>query len=158
MAEGKYRFDAGKAYKLICDTLDEVDFRYHKDDEQLSVTINDESDGLPIQIRMWINEKTQMVSVISRLPFTIAEDKRVEFALAVCYVNSEFTNGCFDYEASVGTIAFRMSNPLRECELTSEIVRYMMLLPYKAVENYGDKFLMFNKGLISLEQLLDFED
>ena len=149
---------AMSVYETICRALESEDWKYTRDDEKLVINCKARGEDLPLDLYFIVNPGAQVVSLISPMPFKIAEDKRVDLALAVCMVNDNLVNGCFDYNIANGNINFRMVSSFCESILSEKLFLYMLLVSAHTVDDYNDKFLMISKGMMSLEQLAEWEN
>ena len=93
------------------------------------------------------------------------EDKRVEFALAVCAANYTLIDGSFDYNIRNGKILFRMTSSYRGgifsenlIFITKDMFKYMIAVAISTVEKYNDKFLMIAKGRMTIQQFIEQEN
>ena len=66
-------------------------------------------------------------------------------------------NGSFDYDLNDGEIRFRLVTSFRESTLSEELFMYMVLVTAKTVDDYNDKFLMVSKGMMSIQQFIEWE-
>ena len=96
--------------------------------------------------------------MLSKLPFVIQEDKRIDVALAVSMVNNQLVDGSFDYDITSGKLLYRMTNSFIESKLSKEVFDYMLFVAFHTIDEYNDKFLMLAKGYISVEQFLSAND
>lgn len=158
MVDEKAMKHAQAVYETVCKTLDNRDWRYKRHDEDLTVTCGARGEDLPMDLVIMVNPRAQVVSVISPMPFKIAEDKRVDGALAVCIANYGLVNGTFDYDLSDGEIRFRIVSSFRESILSEELINYMVILAASTVDDYNDKFLMVSKGIMTVQQFIEDEN
>ena len=148
---------ASSMYKKLCESMDVLDWEYTKKDEDLQIECSARGEDLPIDLVININPELQMLSLFSRLPFTVSEDKRLDFAVVTSIVNNTMVDGCFDYDISDGNIFFRMTNSFLDAELGFETIRYLIFCACATIDKYNDKFLMIAKGMLSLEQFMESE-
>ncbi len=148
---------ANKTYESLCKALDDDNWKYDKDEENLSISLTAQGDDLPISVRVSIDVKRQLIVLLSEFPFKIAEDKRYDAAVAITVVNNRLINGSFDYDITDGTIFFRMTNCFEDCEVGLPVFTYMLMCACRSVDDYNDKFLMISKGILTLEQFISQE-
>ena len=110
-----------------------------------------------MDIKITVSAGRQMVLLLSQMPFVIAEDKRLELAIAVSIVNNRLVDGCFDYNVKTGYMVFRMTNSFLESTLGKEVFSYMLFCSCQTIDEYNDKFLMLAKEMLSLEQFIGNE-
>lgn len=154
MAELKNMEQAKVAFATLCQTLDNHEWHYKKNEEKLSIECGARGDDLPIEITVTVDADRMLVMLISHIPFVIQEDKRLDVAIAVSAINNVLVDGCFDYDIASGHMFFRMTNSFLESKISEEVFSYMIFCSCQTIDEYNDKFLMLAKGLISIEQLL----
>ncbi|MBQ9227904.1 MAG: YbjN domain-containing protein [Eubacterium sp.] len=139
----------------ICALLDSFDWHYERNDEKEFVRYKMESDDLPVEIFITINENNNVLRLLSFFPFKVPEDKRVEMALAICHINSTYINGYFDFDVKTGEITFRMNNFVGDGELGAGALRYMMRIANSMIDDLNDKLFALSKGYITLDQFTE---
>lgn len=157
MDEAKALKQAQSVYETICKTLDNRQWKYQRHDEDLVISCGARGEDLPMDILLIVNPKAQVVSLISPMPFKIAEDKRVDGALAVCVANHGLINGSFDYNLADGQIRFRLVSSYRESILSEELFNYMIMVSAGTIDQYNDRFLMIAKGAMTIQQFIEAE-
>ena len=158
MEDEKALKNAQKVYETICTAMEARDWHFQRHDDELTITCGARGEDLPMDIIFRVNPKAQVVTLFSPMPFKIAEDKRVDAALAVCVANYGLINGTFDYDLSDGEIRFRIVSSFRESILGEELFNYMLLVSASTVDDYNDKFLMVSKGMMSIQQFIEWEN
>lgn len=156
MANDKELFQAKYAYTTLCDTLDAMKWKYERNDDNLSINCGATGDDLPIDIRVTVDPDKQLCTLLSQLPFKVAEEDRVLGAVAVCAANYNMVDGSFDYNINSGSIIFRMTSSIRESLIGKELFEYMIIVSCRTVDNYNDKFLMLFKKAMSLEDFIKY--
>lgn len=146
-----------KTFETICAMLDAREWKYDRDDENMRIICRVTGEDLPVDVVFLVQEKQQVVTLLSPLPFKMAEEKRVDGALAVAVANYGLINGTFDYDLRDGEIRFRMVSSFLESDLNAELFAYMLICSVSTVDDYNDKFMMLNKGLMTLEQFIEAE-
>lgn len=149
---------AQSVYETVCRALDNRQWKYQRHDEDLTVTCGARGEDLPMDLVIRVHSRAQVVSVISPLPFRIAEDKRAEGAMTVAIANYGFINGTFDYDIRDGEIRFRIVSSYRESILGEELINYMVTIAAGTVDEYNDKFLMVSKGMLDVQQFAEWEE
>lgn len=144
-------------YETICTMFDAKGYHYERHDEDHVITCTVRGDDLPMDILFFVRDERQIVQLISPMPFTVPEDKRVDAALAVAVANYRLVDGSFDYDLSSGRISFRLTASYIESILGKELFEYMLMVSAATIDEYNDKLLMLVKGMVSLEQFIDAE-
>ncbi len=153
MAEEKME-RAQRVFETLCAALDSNNWRYKKNEEKLSIECGFQGDDLPMEYTIRVDADRQLVLLLSHLPFRIAEDKRLDVAIAVSVVNNLLVDGSFDYNIKDGHMVFRMTNSFIDSEMSSELFTVMLLISNHTVDEYNDQFLMIGKGLVSVEDFI----
>ena len=146
---------AKQVYEAIISMLDKRNWSYDRHDEDLVISSGVKGDDLPINFILAVNAKNQVVSFLSRLPFTMSEEKMVDGAIACCIANNRLVDGSFDYDVTNGNITFRLTTCYRDSDISESVFEYMIMVASMTVDNYNDKFLMISKGMMSVDQLLN---
>ena len=142
----------------VCKMLDNMKWNYKVHDEELRISLGVNGDDLPMDIHILVRQKQEVVTLLSFMPYRIPEDKRVEIAMAICYINNRLINGCFDMDLANGSVSFRMVSSYRESILSEDLFHYMLNVSVATVDEYNDKLLMISKGMMTLEQLAKDEE
>lgn len=145
---------AKKAFETFCAMLDEREWHYQKDEEKLTVDAVARGDDLPINLRVVVDPKCQLVLLYSPLDFTIPEEQIAETAIVLCIINDNLIDGNFDIDITTGRLCYRMSMSYRESLLSAEAYAYFIAYAIEVVDAYNDKLLMAAKGMLSPEELL----
>ena len=158
MAEEKM-ISALRVYQTICDVLDNRDWHYDKDEEELLVHFQVSGDDVPIRIILVVDAKRSTVRLLSPMPFKMSEGKRVEGALACCIASYGLVDGNFDYNLVDGSINFRMCvSFIGDSEIGTGLIEYLIDCACVTVDKYNDQFLLINKDILSISDFMAKED
>lgn len=146
-----------KVYEDLCAALDRRGWPYERHDEDLVITCGVAGDDIPMQFLLVVDPMRQLLRVLSRLPFTAPEDKRMDLAIAVCVATYGLVDGCFDYDIESGIIEFRLAASFRDSTIGDGLFEYLILCSAQTVDAYNDKFNALCKGFISLEDFISKE-
>ena len=156
MSEEK-KNQAAKNYQTLCNALDDHDWHYEKDDEQLTIECKAQGDDLPMDIVIKIDPDRQLVMLLSHLPFVVSEEKRLDVAVATSVINYRLVDGSFDFDIGDGHMFFRMTSSYIESDLDKEVFVYMLMCSCHTIDDYNDKLLLLAKNLVSLEDFINDE-
>ena len=92
--------------------------------------------------------------LMSQMPVTMKEEKRIDAALVVNEFNKDKKLGAFDLDFESGRIFFKVTQCFVGCRVSEELCSFLLQFSLKFIDDYNDKFLMLNNGLISTEQFL----
>lgn len=144
-------------YETICAMFDEMEYKYERHDDDLVITCSVRGDDLPMDILFVVRPERQIVQLISPMPFTAPEDKRIDIALATTIVNNKLVDGSFDFDMTDGRVTFRLTASYIESILGKELFQYMLMVSAQTVDEYNDKFFMIAKNMMSFEQFVEGE-
>lgn len=146
---------AQEVFKAFCQVLEDKDWNYNKDEENLVIHCGAQGDDFPIKLTINIDTERSLVILLSKLPFVIQEDKRIDAAIAICAINDILADGSFDYDVNDGKIIFRMANSFIDSKLGPDVFEYMLLCSCHIIDEHNDKLFALSKGMMSLEQYID---
>lgn len=149
--------NAKNTFATLCSMLDNNKWKYDKDEEKLCIDCGAQGEDLPIPINIRIDAERQLILLLSHIPFSVNEDKRMETAVAVSIVNDRLVDGNFDYDITEGNLYFRMTSSFIDSEISEEAFKYMLYCSCMTIDEYNDKFLMLSKGLLPLDSFLKNE-
>ena len=146
---------AKEVFDTLTRMLDGIGWHYDKHEEKLLVKSGVRSEDFPIEFIVVVQPENEVVQFLSRLPFEMSEEKRIDGAIAVCVANNGLRDGSFDYDISDGTIIFRLTSSYRESTLGEKLFEYMIMLSSNIIDQYNDKFFMLSKGMMTLQQFME---
>ncbi len=155
MADEKTMAQAQQVYKDLCTALDNRDWHYEKDEENLVVHFSVSGDDLPMRLIMMVDADRQLVRVLSPLPFKMSEEKRMEGAIATCAATYNLADGSFDYDLENGQIFFRLTASFRESTIGDGLFQYLISCCCATVDQYNDQFLAIDKGMLSIADFME---
>lgn len=154
MTDDKKLKSAQNAYNTLCDMLDEKGMHYKKHPEDLIVTFTMSGDDIPMEFVINVDAKRELIRVLSPVPVTFEDDKRIEGAIATSLVNYRLVDGSFDYDYKKGKVLFRMTSSYIDSLLSKDLFEYMIAVASFTIDEYNDKFLMLAKGQLSIESFV----
>ena len=82
MTDEKKLKNARNVFNTLCGMLDEMDFHYEIHEDDLVVTFGMQGEDIPMQFVINVDADRDLVRLLSLLPFTFEEDKRIDAAIA----------------------------------------------------------------------------
>lgn len=155
MADEKNNAFAKTVFTTLCDVMERRGWKYEKDEKDLTVHFIVSGDDIPMQFILVIDAERQLIRLMSPLPFKMSEDKRIDGAIATCAASFGLADGSFDYDLTEGRIIFRMTASFRESLIGEELFHYMIECSCVTVDEYNDKFLAIDKGLLSVSDFIE---
>lgn len=147
---------AKATYATLCAMLDEDDWHYTKDDDELTIRCGARGEDLPIDLRIIVDPNLMVVVLISELPFSAPESRRDALAVAVAGANFRLADGSFDYNYKQGNMAFRLTSSFRESLISKELIKYMVYVSCSTVDEFNDKFYDIVRGNMSIEEAYNY--
>lgn len=156
MADEKVLRQARNVFRTVCQTLDDRNWTYEKDEENLVVKCKVNGDDIPIFIKIIINVDLEIVSLYSHLPIEIPSKEIVPVAVAISAANLNMVNGNFDLNISNGNLLYRMASSFKESLLSKDMFEYMIDIACMTVDHYNDKIKMVVDHTMSLDDFINF--
>ena len=157
MAEQLDMVRARRVYNTVIAALDEMEWTYDRDDENLTISTGVKSNDIDIKFTLKVRAQQDVLQFKSKLPFNMAEDKRVDGAIVVGVANYGMINGSFDYDISDGEIAWRLTTSYRASDISTEMVKYIINVSVSSIDDYNDKFFAVSKGYMTVESFIEGE-
>lgn len=154
MKESSKHLAAAKVYYDFCKMMDDEEWTYEGNEEKLSIVCGAVGEDLPIELNIRMDVDRQLVLVLSRLPYKVPEEKRVDVAVAVSVINNVLVDGSVDFNLESGHVFFRMTNSYMDSNLSSEVYKYLLYCASQTIDAFNDKLLMLSKGIIDVEQFI----
>ncbi len=149
---------AKENYATLCAMLDDKEWHYNKNNEMFMIDCTANGDDLPMDISIRIESDLQIVSLISRLPLTAPDDKKLDFAVAISVINNNLIDGNFDFDIDSGKLYFRMTSSYIGSKLDKDVFSYILMFSCQIIDEYNDKLFMLAKNMLSLEDFLNREE
>lgn len=144
-------------YEKTKEMLTEKHVKFQCEDEKMMINFIISGEDFPMDIYIISDAGGQKLRTLSKMPFKVADDKLVEMAAAVCIANNGLYMGNFDYVIMDKTIFFAIQQSYLETDLSKGLIDLMVAVTIDAVDKYNDRFIMLNKGMITLEKFIEAE-
>ena len=145
---------AKEVYETLCATIDSIGWHYNKVDELKIVFFDVQGDDIPMEFMIVVHADVQRITLMSKMPFSMSEDKRVEGAIAATCATNSIIDGYFDYDIKDGSIFFNMTSTFIDCTFGKERLLYLVHIASNTIDEYNDQFLAINKGTMSIEDFI----
>lgn len=149
---------AQKVYKTMVKALKARNWHFEEREQDLAIVSNYTGDDLTVNFYIKVDPEREVIQYISPLPFKMDESKRVDAAVAVCVANYGLVNGSFDLDINDGEIRYRLTSSYCDSEMGEEFFYDMMAIAVLTTDKYNDRFMMLNKGLMTLQQFIDLRN
>lgn len=141
--------EARNVYECVAQMLDEKQYKYKRDDENLEIRIVLRGEDIPMDFSLKIDSERDLVIFSSILPFKIKGESLVAAAVAVCNINYYLADGSFDLDVRDGELSFKLTSSYKDSLLSKESLTYMFELACFTLDKYNDKLLFVNEGQMS---------
>ena len=155
MTDEKKLKTAQNIYDTLCAMLDEKDVKYVKHEEDLVITFTMVGDDLPMGFMLNIDAERELIRLLSPIPVTFEDDKRLEGAIATSQINYRIADGSFDYNYKKGTVIFRLTSSYIDSLISKDLLEYMVGVAGYTIDEYNDKLVMLAKGELPLEAFFE---
>ena len=147
---------ANALYKTLCTTLDNMKWKYSKEEDKYIVRTSAVGDDLSMKLMMKIDAERQVMYLKSPMPFTIHENVRDLMGKAILIANYSMLNGSFEFDFSDGYLAFKMVIPYMESIISEAVCKYMIVLSCSMTDKFNDKFQALSEGRMTLAEFEKF--
>lgn len=141
-------------FKSITDHLTNNEFKFDRDDEELSIEMIVRGSDLPMEVRFRVIDERKVMRLISLLPFRVPQEKRADMAGVICRINDQLLNGCFDFNLEEGVVIFRLTQIFQGSLIGDETIRYMLALSFTTIDEYNDKLFMFTQDKMTADEVV----
>lgn len=148
--------EAKAMYNTLCNTLDNMKWRYSKEEDKLVIRTSAVGDDLSIKLFMKVDSERQVMYLKSPMPFEVPEGTRQSVGMAVLIANYCMLNGSFEYDLSDGYLAFKMVIPFMESMVSEAVCKYMINLSCRMTDKFNDKFKSLAEGTMTLDEFKNF--
>ncbi len=146
--------DEQNVFELLCSYMDENDIKYDRKDEDNAVFLGVNGDDLPMGFGIRVIDGAEIIKIYSPLPIVFKDDKKVDGALATCFINFKLAFGSFQFNYKDGTVLFVMSNSYAGSLLSKSIFHYIIGAAISVVDRYNDRLAEIANGDMSLEEFV----
>lgn len=148
--------EAKSLFKTLCQTLDNMQWKYDVDDENLVIRTSAVGGDLSMRIMIKIDADRQVMYLKSPMPFEIPEHRRDTIGKAILYANYSMLNGSFEFDFNDGYLAFKMVVPYMESIISEAVCKYMIVLSCSMTDRFNDKFQALTCGNMTLAEFEKF--
>ena len=149
------KINAAKAvYDTVCEALGDREWHFDADPEKMMIRTGVIGDDLPMDIVIDVNVGRQLLLVVSVLPMTVPEDRRVEMAVAISFINNILVDGSFGFDLKSGRIIFRLTSSFIESTIGKDAFQYMLSCSCSMIDEFNDKLMMISHGMLSADDFI----
>lgn len=141
-------------FEKLCQTFEEEGWKIQKDEEKLVIECSARGEDLTIDLHVQVDADRELIYLLSKMPFTVADDKRIDMVIAVSMVNDILVHGCFDFDVNSGRMFFRMTNSYKDSSLGYDLYKYLIYCSCQTIDEYNDKLLMLSTGILDMDAFI----
>lgn len=145
---------AKEAYKNLLKSLDEIGWKYERNDDIYAVKYSVKSDDFPMTFIMYVEPESHLYMIASELPIKVDEGKRADMAIAICRANYRLADGWFEFDIGTGKIHFKIATSYSDSLISAAVIKYLLNISGSTVDKYNDKLIMIAKGMYKLDDFL----
>ena len=148
---------AKENYELIKASLNELNIRYDKNDDDLSVSfyfIDKELCNSDFTICVLPNQK--LIKITGRMEFDISKDKNNILALAIAtgYLNYLYNEGSWDFNYYDNYLGVRLTTNYWDSLLSKDVIKNLMAYGSGMIDDDSRDLMKLNNGCLSIEDFL----
>lgn len=150
MAQGKAVFKSLVAYLRKI----KLNFEDKELEDRFMVKFNMSGDDIPMRFFIYVNPSAELITLHSPQPIKFSKDKLDLACRAICAINYRLTDGDFQIDQRDGEVLFNMSTCYADSQISDKVFERMLGLSINIVDEFNDKLLMLEKGLLSIDDLM----
>lgn len=148
--------EAKVMYGTLCSALDNMKWRYNKEEENLIVRTSAVGDDLSMKLYMKVDAGRSVMYLKSGMPFPVPKDRIEDLAHAVLIANWAMLNGSFEMDLSDGYVAFKVVVPFMESMISEKVCHYMIEMSCNMIDKFNDKFLAVVENRMTIAEFDNF--
>lgn len=157
MTDAKLLKRAQKLYDTICQTLDNRNWKYEKDENNLLIGFGVNGDDIPMAFVIVVDPERQLIRCLCRLD-TKFENEYIGLGnIACCYFTYMLADGSFDYDFMGNTVTFRITASFMDSIISEDLINYLIDTACNTVDDYNHHFDALAKGDMTLEELFEIQ-
>ncbi len=142
-------------YDSFCARILENNWKNSKEDDKLRVSFSVMGKDAPMNFRIRVDEKNQLIKFGSFVSINIPDNKKEDIAFALCAVNNRIIDGNFDFDVETKTVFFRITNSFKGIEISGEALDYLMEYSLFIVDKYDTLLRAVADGIMTLDEFLE---
>ena len=143
---------AKEQFALLCATLDKRNWKYSKDEENLSVGFGVVGDDLRMPVRIVVKANRELIVSYTSQDWSVPKELRVPFAVGVCAINNHLVDGSFDFDLTNGAIVYRITLSYHDATLGEEAIEYLIDCAASTVDDVNHVMKDFVDGKIDFDE------
>lgn len=157
MITEKQKKTAQTTFETLTRYLDKEELRYDvvcQDGEDYIVSLTIRGDDLPMEFLIVVNVERGIIMVKSREFTKFSEEKLNDAAKAVCALNYQLADGSYALDLETGAVWWTITSCFKGSLIGEEVIEHLIGMSVAVVDEYNEKFMMLNMGVLDLEGFL----
>ena len=154
--DNRKQMEARALYNTLCATLDNMQWRYDKEEDNLVVNTMAVGNDLSMRLMIMVDAERQVMFLKSPMPFVVPAESHDLIAKAILLANYSMLNGSFEFDFRDGYLAFKMVVPYMESIISEAVCKYMIIVSCAMTDKYNDKFQALAQGRMTLAEFAQF--
>jgi hypothetical protein len=144
---------------LVCEFLEVADLGYRLRDDETSIEAGFRGKQAMFKVIIGVRDEPLCLSVFVHIPILVPEDRRRHMAETINRANYGLGLGCFEMDASEGTMGFRSAMPVVDGTVTQDQIRDLLFSALMSVDQYHRAFnrLLYGDDLSPAEVIAEVE-
>lgn len=155
---GRFEREAAESIETFARMLTKREWHYKRNDGAYSLHVGVAVDALPMDIIITADPDHGILRIFSKISVTLSKDKIMEAAIIVNELNEGRLMGNFDLNITSGSIFFKVYSCIADCTISEGACGLLLDYAVRMVDDYNRKFLLLNKGVLSMEDILSAMD
>lgn len=143
-------------YKTLCSTLDNMKWKYNKEEENLIVRTSAVGDDLEMKLYIKVDATRSVMYLKSSMPVTVPQNKIDDMMKAVIIANWAMLNGSFEMDRADGYTAFKVVIPFMESIISEKVCHYMIRMSCDMIDKFNDKFVALVENRMTVDEFESF--
>ena len=155
MADEKIIKRAKKIFDTACQALDNMNWKYEKDEDRFLIGFGVNGDDIPMAFVIVVDAERQLIRCLSRLDVKFNEETSGLANIACCHFTYKLADGSFDYDFMENTVTFRITASFLDSLVSEELIKYIVSTACNTVDDYNHYFDDIANGKMTLDTLFN---
>ena len=145
---------AREIFQLLCFSLDNRNWKYNKNAENLSVSFDVLVKDMPMHLKMYVERDREIVACYTTQDFSVPESKVPAFCMGVCAVNNHLVDGSFDFDILRRVVTYRLTASYHDAIVGTELFQYMIDCSAATVDSVSAGMKAFAEGRMDYDKFI----
>jgi len=143
-------------YDILIETLEGRKWHYdaHKEDNVVLFTLSNSEKNYSLRYVIRVIDELELIEVYLPMSFLVPEEKRTDFAIALCQTNYRLVDGHYVLDMTDGQICFKMGCSYHDNLIGEELFGYLIDFSYCVVDAHNDMLCGLNDEKITLKEYI----